>query len=1217
LQICQAESKFYGPLTLFGRQPSFDDDASPGSKGSDEGKSKDATPSADSAAIEAASRAYAAPEVAIGQFLPFLQDLANFVRRVGRLCVNMVHQIACLYHERQKLYQTTFKDVRMNSVFESIGVLLRIIVTVDLLVAENEFLAEHWLGFKRMVKFVRTDSTKFNIDAAKMRTFESMLLAIDRDLIAGSCLEVVLNQDFGLIVDGNTAQAQALVAGNRVLFDEFNDYIRSTLETMETGLGDASETFPRTRVVELHAVYVLFRRLFRASSKPDVKLFRRIWDLQRKVPFVQLYARSVFFPAEFLWALAPLKDAESYLQPPNRADELQKFRREYVTRIDESLSRRTQELYMQLSVWMVRFESELMDSRSKQLSSIASVLNARAKLVLSGSLLANSIHNLLVTAVLGHVHAQLPFRKDTLRSLCVLVESLKALQATFHRRSTLLAENISHLIGQAQFTLKRIFAPMKAKLELAQRPDESKLDVLAAVTLTLDLLSSAATSERMTVLASTLCVIQNSPLLKDTEKDEIKYQTWKINQLAQLQPRLRSLFDTSFLYFTIDLIPLFIRDMYDHPEQIHRLPYLLASLRDSAPMLMSMRRWFDSQPAGAITFASSAQPPAPALGALPYFECFQREVARMLDVELVNPLCHEVETDLRLHIHSVALQQESLRNKKLKHLTTLLQLKPFRLFSTLVDLRSRVAHHLDVSFYNLNTIALHDWKIYAEMRNLASEKFGLHMMEAHLPGHSHYSEGLDVLEIMRNIHIFVTKYNYNLNTQVFLERALDQKHLNTIDIHHIANSIRTHGIGITNTTVNFTYQFLVNKFLIFSEFLYDDHIKSRLMKDIRFFRERKDDLEQRYPYDRAEKFNKDIRKLGVSEDGRTYLDQFRQLITEIGNALGYVRMVRSGVLNYVSNAIKFVPDLEDIISFEKNAEGLSSETVAAGKNLDQVLANLSKNSASGTDYFKILVAVFVDVLAGSDQQHLKNFYAIIPPMTLNFVEKIMEQKERLGKKTKGLEAAFTDDGFALGLAYVLKLLNQNHAFDALHWFDSVTLRLRGERQKLAELAKSKNDEDKQTLQLSLTRLNNLQAEFEMLFYSFSGARVFFREADAKKKEAAADAAAAPVSDTPANSAPVPPANSAPVGPPVPPVGPSVPGAFVATPAGPPLAPMGPPPPMMPASMGPPIMPASMMPPFMPPPMMPPFMPGPPPPGPGAFVAPPAGPPLALMGPPLA
>ena len=60
---------------------------------------------------------------------------------------------------------------------------------------------------------------------------------------------------------------------------------------------------------------------------------------------------------------------------------------------------------------------------------------------------------------------------------------------------------------------------------------------------------------------------------------------------------------------------------------------------------------------------------------------------------------------------------------------------------------------------------------------------------------------MDVLEIMRNIHIFVSKYLYNLNNQIFVEQSSNNKHLNTINIRHIANSIRTHGTGIMNTTV--------------------------------------------------------------------------------------------------------------------------------------------------------------------------------------------------------------------------------------------------------------------------------------------------------------------------------------------------------------------------------------------------------------------------------
>jgi hypothetical protein len=203
-----------------------------------------------------------------------------------------------------------------------------------------------------------------------------------------------------------------------------------------------------------------------------------------------------------------------------KPEELKRFRAEYIARQDEALPRRVQELYIQLSVWMVRFESELMDPRSKTLSSVSAVLTARSKLVLTGMLLANTIHNLLATVLLTHINLGLPFRKEALRPLCMLVESLKVIQGTFHRRSTMVAENLSHMMGQTQFTMKRVFLPLKNKLDQTKSPDDFKLDAQAAVNLTMDLLNSAPTVERMTVLELVLSVSQMNDMVKVPQSHE-------------------------------------------------------------------------------------------------------------------------------------------------------------------------------------------------------------------------------------------------------------------------------------------------------------------------------------------------------------------------------------------------------------------------------------------------------------------------------------------------------------------------------------------------------------------------------------------------------------------------------------------------------------------------------------------------------------------------
>jgi WASH complex subunit 7 len=55
-----------------------------------------------------------------------------------------------------------------------------------------------------------------------------------------------------------------------------------------------------------------------------------------------------------------------------------------------------------------------------------------------------------------------------------------------------------------------------------------------------------------------------------------------------------------------------------------------------------------------------------------------------------------------------------------------------------------------------------------------------------------------------------------------------------------------------------------------------------LSRDVRFYNENREKLDNKYPFERAEKFLRDIKKLGTTDDKLSYLDKFRILITEIG-----------------------------------------------------------------------------------------------------------------------------------------------------------------------------------------------------------------------------------------------------------------------------------------------------------------------------------------------
>lgn len=142
-------------------------------------------------------------------------------------------------------------------------------------------------------------------------------------------------------------------------------------------------------------------------------------------------------------------------------------------------------------------------------------------------------------------------------------------------------------------------------------------------------------------------------------------------------------------------------------------------------------------------------------------EKYLRDILRILNVHYLTRVCRDIETELRLSIHLDLKSDEShLFKEGLKDLSKFINIQPIVIYDKYIDIKSKLklarnshfecriltsfccccccfkAHvkkYLDRTFYDLTTVALHDWKAYSEMRNLAQHKYHLNLTDPYLP----------------------------------------------------------------------------------------------------------------------------------------------------------------------------------------------------------------------------------------------------------------------------------------------------------------------------------------------------------------------------------------------------------------------------------------------------------------------------------------------------
>ncbi|KAH0787186.1 WASH complex subunit 7 [Histomonas meleagridis] len=724
-----------------------------------------------------------------------------------------------------------------------------------------------------------------------------------------------------------------------------------------------------------------FLTLFKPNIKP--KIISNIFSTYQIIPIVKLYHYALF--SQIMYMRENMTKLLLQVIGVNEHKSSNQKLLQQLNATNSTLGQLCMKLFTMFSSWQSRCQNNIIE----------------------GIELCYFIRSSICRTADLHQSFDKPIGKTSIEHIGRMIELLKAVQHTFFLNQSAISHNLPKVVDTIvqifHTQLKSTAQTMKKKQYRSIRSRASNLTKLAYHCVRF--ISSSYSAPCLEIISD---LFSSKPLngLGFTRNDIIQ-NLRKINLLQNCNEYIDDACNCSYLIDSIDNFRYFLKAIISAPR---RIIFLAQAMNDVADMVKKNNELY-------LTF--------------------EKIFIEMIRKEFISPILSQIETELRFHTHEhLSVSERNPLKKQFSDFDKFLTIPPFRIMTRFIDIQYEASYYFTQTFYKETSVSPQVWETYTEMANMANELYGINVLDCHLPG-SMMQQDIDVLEIMRNINVFVSCYNYDLNSQVFIQRAEGSHYISIVGIPHIFSSYRSHGIGIMNTTVDFTYRFLRTKFNIFSKFLFDENVKSRLINDISWFETHKEEVNGLWPYKRAEKFVTDMKRFAENAQSPSPLDKFRVLITEIGNALGFVRMVKNGGTRYLNKANDFVYDEDESLSFYEFAKEvqLPDATMDATKRLDSIVGKLKELFNSNDSFFKMLVDVFAGPFRDKNNTHLHNFFAIIPSLTLSYIDHIMQLKDKAMIENKN--SSYSDDGFPLGIAYILKLLAQDEVFDTLHWFDSL------------------------------------------------------------------------------------------------------------------------------------------------------------------------------------
>ena len=612
---------------------------------------------------------------------------------------------------------------------------------MDSIINRNNLLREHVSQLQHVVRSIQHNASAFDSTPDELRLLDLSLDEISQKALSGTLFLRCVSQSFPC---------------NKTLLEEISANVRGFLEELafrlEQDNNERDNQESLDRFLATVCLHVLHAHL---GLRVDKKQLKTILDLAKNhMAAVPLTGSCLWFPDQFLTFNLPRGDRAVDVKA---LEAVASSRFQYLRQRAQQQTKDIQLSNTKVLLWLTRLTGAGSPSSQEELT-------GQCSLVLQGLRYASRLGASARLLLNLHLAIQPAVAKTTVLAVFHSFELVKTIQSAIEQQMTTSPLAWFHLQQQLRRSVVDMIQTAIKRQSSEKRPRAS---VLAALKLSERVLNGPCTFQRISVARLSLAIAFTA--FRDDELLLLAQRLKKMELLSLgVRKRLARLADCEVFYWHKSLLNTYLAEAGLRHFETIRLGYALWAVNDCRNALAQVKH----------------------INAKELLDRHESFVRRSLERHIIEPLCSAVETELRIQSHSHLGSAAGDRNPFKSELPcdlsnqlsgrSLLPLSG-RQEKVRIHLSARVEQYLGETFYNLAALASHDWRKYGQMRLLSSLIFDLNPLPDRLPSQT-LEQGLDVLEIMRNIHLFVARFGYNLNNQFFVEQSSTSKHLSTIGI---------------------------------------------------------------------------------------------------------------------------------------------------------------------------------------------------------------------------------------------------------------------------------------------------------------------------------------------------------------------------------------------------------------------------------------------------